>query len=121
MPFYIFLNPETGEEKDVLQKMDENHVYIDENGLEWTRVFTPTNFSMDGKINPMSKEEFISKTSNKNYTLGEIQDTARELSEKRAGQHGHDPIQKAWFKNYSAKRKGKVHPSDPSRKTSFEV
>ena len=33
MPFYIFINPDTGEEKEVQQKMTEHHVYIDENGL----------------------------------------------------------------------------------------
>ena len=40
MPFYIFINPDTQEEIEVQQRMTEPHVYIDENGLEWQRVFT---------------------------------------------------------------------------------
>ena len=121
MPFYIFVHPETGEEKEILQKMNDPHVYVDESGLEWGRVFTATNFSVDGRVNPMNSKEFLSKTENKNYTYGDIQEKSRELSEQRKNQYGFDPVQRKWFKDYSKKRKGKLHPSDPSRKTSFEV
>ena len=113
-PWHTFSNPDTGEEKDVFQKMMDAHVYIDENGLEWKRVYTPTNFAIDGKVNPMSSEEFVEKTSDKNYTLGEIQEKSKEMSEKRKEKHGFDPVQKKWFEKYSKKRRGRKHPNDPS-------
>ena len=114
MPFYIFINPETEEEKEILQKMDDLHVYVDENGLEWKRVYTPTNFSIDGKVNPMSDKDFLSKTENKKYNMGDIQDKSKELSEQRKQKYGYDPIQKKWFEDYSKKRRGRKHPNDPS-------
>ena len=114
MPFYLYVNPETQEHKEVLQKMTEPHVYVDENGLEWQRVFTPANFSIDGNINPMSSKEFLSKTDGKDYTMGDIQDKSKEMSEARKEKYGYDPVQKKWFQDYSKKRKGRKHPNDPS-------
>ena len=121
MPFYTFINPTTGEEIDVMQKMTDEHIYVDEHGLEWRREYTPTNFTIDGRVNPMSQTEFLNKTAEKKDTLGDVQDRAKEMSEKRKDKYGYDPIQKKWFESYSKRRKGKKHPSDPSRKTTFEA
>jgi predicted nucleic acid-binding Zn ribbon protein len=115
MPIYIFINPDTGEHKEVVQRMTERHVYIDEKGLEWDRVFTPANFVVDGTLNPMSQNDFMHQTYDKNYTVGEIQDKSKEASQRRTDKYGYDPVQKKWFEDYSKKRKGKKHPSDPSR------
>ena len=117
MPFYIFINPDTGEEKEVQQRMTEPHVYIDENGLEWQRVFT--SHQVCGGINhdPFKADHFVEKSRYSNSaTYGELVDRAKEDSHKRADKNGGvDPIKSKWFKTYSAKRKGKKHPSDPSR------
>ena len=118
MPLYTYLHPETEELIDVMQGMKDVHVYIDSEGIEWKRVYTPANFSVDGNLNPRSSKEFVEKTKNKNYTQGDLQDISREASERRESTMGHDPVKKKWFKDYSDIRKGKKHPNDPSRYTS---
>ena len=43
MPLYDFQHPETSEVKEVFFQMEEeNKTYIDELGVEWKRVFSPT-------------------------------------------------------------------------------
>ena len=114
MPVYLFINPFTEETKEVLQKMNEPHVYIDKEGIEWNRLYTPPNTSINGRIDPMNENQFVEKTKNmKNFNYGHAMDLAREQSEKRIQKEGYDPVQKTWFKDYSKKRKGKKHPSDP--------
>ena len=38
MPLYVFKHPKTGEQIEIVQKMDEEHIYIDKNGLKWERM-----------------------------------------------------------------------------------
>ena len=116
MPLYLFINPDTGEEKEVLQKMSEPHVYIDENGLEWLREFTSPNAVIGMNHDPFSSNHFMEKTSDRG-TMGDLYDRAEEDSNKRAEKNsGVDPLRKKFFKDYSKKRKGKNHRLDPSRK-----
>lgn len=61
MPLYSFKNTETGEIKDILQSMNDEHVYF-ENGVEWQRVFHVPTAGIDTKIDPFSKEKFVKKT-----------------------------------------------------------
>tara|TARA_Y100000310_G_scaffold50222_2_gene46317 strand:- start:106 stop:459 length:354 start_codon:yes stop_codon:yes gene_type:complete len=115
MPTYLFIHPDSEEEKEIVQKMDEPHVYIDEKGIEWKRLFTPSNFTVDGRVNPMSSKEFVDKVSPKGNTVGDMQDMAAEMSQKRVDKYGHDPVKDKYFKEYSNKRQGKKHREDPSR------
>ena len=39
MPIYIYQNPITEEVIEVVQSMSEDHIYFDESGLKWKRVF----------------------------------------------------------------------------------
>ena len=39
MPLYTYEHPETEEQIDLIQSMNEEHVYIDSKGVEWKRVF----------------------------------------------------------------------------------
>lgn len=48
MPFYFFENPETGEVIEVMQSMNDEHIYVDENGLNWKRVFSSPTYSIKG-------------------------------------------------------------------------
>ena len=113
MSIYIFENPRTGEIKELSQKMSDEHVYIDEEGLEWKRLWTPINFSIDGKINPWSKNSFETSTQDKNYTLGEMWDRSAEMSAARADKEGGvDPVAEQWKKDYSKKRKGTKYTKD---------
>tara|TARA_A100001037_G_C14999453_1_gene566302 strand:- start:354 stop:701 length:348 start_codon:yes stop_codon:yes gene_type:complete len=114
MPTYVFEHPESGETIEVVQKIKEPHVYVDEDGLEWNRVFTVPNANIDTEIDPFSSREFAEKTKNKSQNLGDLWDRSKELSEKREKTLGHDPVKKKYFKDYSKKRKGMKHPKDKS-------
>lgn len=119
MPFYIFIHPDTGEEKEVQQRMTEPHVYIDENGIEWERVFTAPQGAVGLNHDPFNSNNFLEKSRHanpNNRNLGELQKRAAEDSYRRAEKNsGVDPIKKEYFKDYSKKRKGKKHMDDPSR------
>ena len=117
MPLYIFINPETGEEKEVLQKMSEPHVYVDEDGLEWRREFVSPNAAIGMNHDPFSSNDFMEKTRDSDgKNVGDLMDRAEEDSQKRASKNGGvDPIKQKYFKNYSKRRKGKKHRLDPSR------
>ena len=41
MPLYTYEHPETGETLDVVQGMNDEHVYVSEDGIKWNRV-TPS-------------------------------------------------------------------------------
>lgn len=114
MPFYIFENPETKERREVRQRMADVHEYTDENGLKWNRVFLAGNMSIDSRPNVDCTKSLANSTSNKKETIGDIQDRAREASDKRKEKNGYDPIQSKWFDSYAEKRGGKRHPKDPS-------
>jgi len=96
----------------VLQGMNEKHTYIDENGLEWKRVFQVPNAAVDSQIDANNPVAFIDATKNKKGTYGDLLDKSNELSEKRAKEHGgQDPIKEKFLSDYSKKTKGKKHPS----------
>jgi len=117
MPFYIFVNPDTGEEIEIQQKMKEPHVYIDQNGLEWQRVFVSPQACNGMNHDPFNPSHFLEKSRYSNTsTYGELEDRAKEDSARRASKNGGvDPFKKKWFKDYSKRRKGKKHRDDPSR------
>ena len=118
MPIYTYKNPETGELKDVVQTMSEDHVYFDESGLEWKRVFTSPNASIDTKVDPWSRNSFVEKTGKMKGTYGDMLDYSSELSEKRAISTGkEDPVKRKAFDAYE-KKVGKKHMSD--KKKTFE-
>ena len=105
MPTYLFRNPKTGEIKEITLGINEEKNYS-EKGLSWERVFTIPNASIDIKINEFSERDFLEKTNKKNYSLGEMWDTSKELSEKREKVQGKDSVKEKALENYSKKRKG---------------
>jgi len=119
MGIYIYQHPNTKETKEVIQRMSEDHVYVDAKGVKWNRIFTVPQAVVDGRINPFSEADFIKKTSNgKNQKVGDLWDRSKELSEKRAAKNGGvDPVKEKYLKDYSKKRKGKPHPSQITDKT----
>ena len=91
MPNYIFKSPETGEEREVFQAINDEHVYVVA-GLKWERVWTCPQLSMDTKIDPFSEKQFLDKTS-KPGTIGDMWDRAADLQQERAaGNKGIDPL-----------------------------
>ncbi len=112
MPVYIFQHPSTGEIVEVVQKMNDPHSYVDDKGVEWDRVFQSPNMSIDGHgmDADTTSEEFVRKTKDKNYNLGEMWNLSAELSEKRERIGGKDHVKEKTAKAYSKKCKGKRHP-----------
>lgn len=115
MPIYLYQNPKTKKIVEVVQTMNEKHVYS-ENGVQFRRVFTVPQAAVDTKQDPFSEKQFVLHADNKKHKMGDLMDRSEELSQKRAALNGGvDPVKEKFFKDYSAKRKGKKHPSDPSR------
>jgi len=115
MPIYAFQHPETEEVIEVVQRMKEPHVYTDEEGVEWQRVWVAPNASSDVNIDAFDPNAFNDKhRHNDKASYGDIQDHAKELSRIRKEKSGlgHDPVQRKFFDSWSTERKGKKHPAD---------
>ena len=111
MPTYIYKHPEEEKYIEVIQTMKEDHVYFDEDGLEWKRVYTNPQLNTEAGIDPFSNVQFIEKTGKMKGTYGDMQDLSREMSEQRKKIiGGKDPVQEAYYKKYSKERKGAKHP-----------
>ncbi len=109
MPRYNYQHPKTQEVIEIIQSMNEDHVYIDKDGLKWNRLFTPPQMSFDVKCDPNSVQDFV-KVTNKPGTYGDLWDRSAELSAKRADKNGGiDPVKEQYFKEYSEKRNGQKH------------
>ena len=110
MPFYLFQNPETQEVIEVMQSMKADHVYVDDNGLKWERVFTVPNAAIDsGGIDPYSEKDFLKATEKRGITCGEMFDLSAEMSQKRESKDGKDKVKEKAQKDYK-KKTGKAHP-----------
>lgn len=103
MPIYTYEHPKTKKLIDIQQSMSEEHVFIDENGLKWNRVFYPTHFAFDTKLDPHDPRAFVKKTE-KGGTLGDIMDLSKEMSERRGGDKS-DEIKM----NYSKEKQRKLN------------
>ena len=90
MPVYIFQHPQTEETIEIVQKHNEEHVYIDEFDVKWDRIFTVPQVSVDAKLDPYNSRGFVDKTS-KGGSVGDLWDMAKEASSKRKEKEGHDP------------------------------
>jgi len=110
MPIYIYKSPDGEKYKEIVQGMNDKHVYFDSEGLEWKRVFTIPNASIDTCVDPYSSKEFIQKTEHKKGSYGDMMDYSKELSETRAEKNGGvDPVKEKYFKDYSKNRNGAKH------------
>jgi len=121
MPIYLYQHNKTKEIKEIIQSMNDVHIYNGENGLEdcWERMFTIPTASVDTQQDPFSTNDFLDRTARKKGTYGNMLDYSKELSEKRASIiGGKDPIKENYYKQYSKDRKGVKHPDQ--MKKSFE-
>lgn len=109
MGLYIYQHPKTKELKEVVQRMTEEHTYVDDKGVKWNRVFTKPQAAMDTQISAHDPKDFVKKTRGKNYTLGQLWDKSAELSDRRGGASGQDEVKQKAEQAYE-KRTGKKHP-----------
>ena len=96
--------------------MNDKHEHVDEEGVKWERVFSIPYANVPLVFDPNSSQDFVNKTKGTKGTLGDLWDRSKELSDKRKKQQGEDKVEKDFFKNYSGKRRGMKHKSDPSQK-----
>jgi len=118
MPTYIYEDPETGETKEVIQRMNEDHKF-ESNGKEWRRVFTNPQASIDTKWDEFSNRDFLEKTRAKRGTMGDLFDKSKELSQKREQRAGIDEKKQKIIKQYE-ENTGKKHPQTIERKKSVK-
>lgn len=118
MPIYLFEHPKTKQIKEILQTMNEEHVYIDDKGIKWNRVFTKPQASIDTQIDANSSKEFVAKTAKRGMTVGEMMDLSAELSDKRGGMTGKDEVRDKAEKAYKEKT-GKRHPHAKKQSTFY--
>ena len=110
MAIYIYKHPDQEKYIEEVQGMNDKHVYFDSDGLEWKRIFTIPNASIDSQIDPHSSKDFVNKTANKKGSMGDIMDYSKDLSHQRAEKNGGiDPIKENYYKDYSSKRNGAKH------------
>ncbi len=114
MPIYQFRHPEHPIVIEEVQKMSEPHVYVDEEGTEWIRVFNVPNMSIDSQVDPFDEKAFVDATRDTKGTYGDLLDMSKEASEKRIQKLGYDPVKQKHFKDYSEKCNGLKHKNDPS-------
>jgi hypothetical protein len=113
MPIYVYEHPKTGERKEVVQRMTEEHSYTDSEGVKWLRIFGNVGAQIDSfdKLNPHDKQAFIKKTASRGMTMGEMWDESARLSERRSKATGIDPVKQEAIKKYH-KLTGKPHPHE---------
>jgi len=115
VPIYLYQNQTTGEVVEIIQGMNDEHVYHGANGTEndWKRVYTSPQMSIDTRVDPNDPKAFVEATRSKKGTVGDMMDYSKELSEKRAEKAGGtDPVKQAFFDKYSKERKGAKHPEE---------
>ena len=81
--------------------MTEPHVFVDDTGLEWQRVFTTPTTSIGLKADMDSSQQFVDKT--KGWSTGDMWDYSAEMSDKRKSKRGYDHIGEAHDKKRQAK------------------
>jgi len=117
MPFYTFSNPNSGETIDIFFHMNDEKVYIDDNGVTWNREYYSPELNMTGKTDPWDSKQFVEKTGKTQGTVGDLLDRSAELSKERASQNGGvDPVKEKYYNNYTKERNGAIHP-DKNPKT----
>ena len=96
MPIYVYKHPEKEEYIEILQGMNDEHVY-EQDGLAWERVFLAPNASIDSDIDPFNGRQFVDNTAAKKGTMGDMLDYSKELSQKRAEKNGGvDPVKQKY-------------------------
>ena len=120
MPIYVYKHPDKEEYEEVLQGMNDEHVY-EKDGVKWDRVFLAPNASIDSEIDPFSKSQIMDVTRNKRGTYGDMMDLSKEMSAKRAEKAGgKDPVKERFYDNYAKERGGAEHPQRMKDKGSYE-
>ena len=83
--------------------------FIDDKGVEWERVWTAPTTSIGLQNDADSSQQFVDKT--KGWSVGDMWDYSKEMSEKRKDKRGHDHIGDA----HEKKRQKKIDTGKASQ------
>ena len=86
--------------------MNDEHIYIDEKGIKWNRVWHKPNASIDAKIDPFSEKDFVKQTGARKGTLGDMYDLSEAMSKERAAKNGGLDPQREKYYDQQEKRTG---------------
>ena len=114
MPFYLFQSPTTEEIQEIYFHMNDEKQFLDEQGVEWKRIYTVPQASIDTKADPFSSTDYVKVTNKRGGTYGDLLDKASEMSRKREEKMGVDPVKEKVFKEYSKTRHG-LKPPDQKK------
>ncbi len=119
MPIYLYEHPKTKEVREVIQRMNEKHVYS-ENGIEWVRVFISPNATIDSfnNLNPFDKDAFVKRTAKTGMKIGDMWDESKKMSQRRADSVGKDFVRVNAENDYK-QRTGKDHPEAEKPKPKY--
>ena len=89
-------------------------IYPRTSTIPWRSEVQGKNTPNAWHFNTEVRDAYFEKTYYSDYELdlGDAFDASKEAAEKRTKIYGHDPVQKEFFKDYSAKRKGLKHIKD---------
>ena len=73
MPIYIYKHPEEELYEEVVQGMNDPHVFS-KDGVEWQRIFLSPNASISSNDDPFNSNNFVEKTANMKGTIGDMMD-----------------------------------------------
>lgn len=109
---YDFQCPRTGRVITLYQSMGEEHKFVDDEGVEWNRIFYKPNAIIDSiyNIDPRDKRKFVERTGRHKGKLKDIYQLSAELSERRADRDGFDVIKERCMDNYEQSRPNTRHP-----------
>jgi hypothetical protein len=125
MPIYEYQHNDTGEVRPVYRPLSEyDKEYCGDEGNEcgkWKKIVSRADGYVKTKLDPYNKNDFVNNLHGKNYTMGDLWDASKELSEKRAEKEGVDPVKQKYYDEYSAKRNGQKHPNQIKEETAAKL
>tara|TARA_B100001093_G_scaffold520215_1_gene613695 strand:- start:2948 stop:3334 length:387 start_codon:yes stop_codon:yes gene_type:complete len=119
MPIYLYEHPKTQEVTEIIQGMNDDHTFIDKEGVEWNRIYSLPQLACEQiNIDPWDNKSFVHKTGAMKGNYGDLLDYSADLSKQRAQENGGvDPVQNKHFRKYE-KKTGQKHLKD--KKKTFE-
>lgn len=109
---YTYEHPVTGEKKEIVQKANDIHKFIDEEGVSWNRVFHAPYFAIDSTPDITSEKGFMKYTEGKKGNMGNLFDLSAEASSERADRNGGiDPVKQKGYEEYR-KKHGQAHKDE---------
>lgn len=110
MPLYQYICEETGEIKDLIQGMNEPHVFEPKDGKVWKRLFGVPEAAIDSKWDALSSKKFVEMSGKKKGTMKDIWSKSGELSQERVRIMGKDPLREKFKSDWSKERNNRPFP-----------